>query len=93
MLGEVYAAAGYEDEALKILEQLQELSKQRYVTPYVVARIYNTLGRKDEVFHWLETAYRERAEWMALLKVDPCWDDLRSEPRFEDLMRRMNFPA
>jgi len=93
MLGEVYAAAGYEDEAQKILEQLQELSKQRYVTPYVVARIYNTLGRKDEALHWLETAYRERAEWMVLLKVDPCWDDLRSDPRFQDLMRRMNFPA
>jgi TolB-like protein/cytochrome c-type biogenesis protein CcmH/NrfG len=92
VLGEVYAAAGYADEAQKILEQLQELSKQRYVTPYVVARIYNTLGRKDEALHWLETAYRERAEWMVLLKVDPCFDDLRPHPRFQDLLRLMNFP-
>jgi TolB-like protein len=92
MLGEIYAAAGYEDEAQKSLEQLQVLSKQRYVTPYVVARIYNTLGKKDEALHWLETAYRERAEWMVLLKVDPCWDDLRPHPRFQDLLRLMNFP-
>ena len=91
--GEAYAAAGRRDEAHKILEQLFELAKQRYVTPYGVARIYAALGMKEEALHWLETAYRQRAEWMVLLKVDPCLDDLRPDPRFEDLMRRMNFPA
>src|SRR5437899_3118193 len=93
VLGEVYAAAGYRGEAQKILEQLQELSKQRYVTPYVVARIHVTLGEKDEALQWLEVAYQQRAEWMVLLKVDPCLDGLRPDPRFQDLMRRMNFPA
>ena len=93
LLGEAYAAAGRRDEAPKVLEQLQELSKQRYVTPYVVGRIYATLGQMDEAFGWLETAYQQRAEWMVLLKVDPCLDDLRSDPRFQDLMRRMNFPT
>ena len=92
-LGEAYAAAGRRDEAHKILEQLHELSKQRYVTPYGVARIYATLGKKEEALHWLEAAYHERAEWMVLLKVDPCLDDLRSDPRFQDLLRRMNFPS
>jgi TolB-like protein/Tfp pilus assembly protein PilF len=91
-LGEACAAAGRRDEAHKVLEQLFELAKQRYVTPYGVARIYAALGKKEEALHWLETAYRQRAEWMVLLKVDPCLDDLRPDPRFEDLMRRMNFP-
>jgi tetratricopeptide (TPR) repeat protein len=55
-LGEAYAAAGYRDEAHKILEQLQDVSKHGYVTPYLVARIYTALGNKDEAFRWLETA-------------------------------------
>ena len=91
--GEAYAAAGRRDEAHKILEQLFELSKQRYVTPYGVARIYAALDKKEEALHWLETAYRQRAEWMVLLKVDPCLDDLRPDPRFKELLLRMNFPA
>ena len=92
-LGQFYATAGYQDEALKILEQLQELSKQQYVTPYGIGRIYTALGQKDEAFHWLETAYAQRENWMVLLKVDPCLDGLRPDPRFQDLMRRMNFPT
>jgi TolB-like protein/Flp pilus assembly protein TadD len=90
--GEAYAAAGRRDEAHKILDQLHELSKQRYVTPYGVARIYAALDKKEEALDWLETAYRQRAEWMVLLKVDPCFDDLRSDVRFRDVLRQMNFP-
>lgn len=92
-LGEAYAAAGYRDEAQKALEQLSELSKQRYVTPYLVCRIYTALGKEEEAFHWLETAYRERAAWIACLKTDPRLDVLRPDPRFQDVLRRMNFPA
>jgi TolB-like protein/cytochrome c-type biogenesis protein CcmH/NrfG len=92
-LGQVYATAGYRGEALKILEQLQELSKQQYVSPYGVGRIYAALGQTEEAFRWLETAYEQRGDWMVFLKVDPVFDDLRSDPRFQDLMRRMNFPV
>ena len=92
-LGQVYATAGYRGEALKILDQLRELSKQQYVTPYGVGRIYAALGQTEEAFRWLETAYEQRGNWMVFLKVDPVFDDLRSDPRFQDLMRRMNFPA
>ena len=91
MLGEAYAVAERRHEARKVLEQLEQLSKQRYVTPYVVGRIYATLGQTDDAFRWLETAYQQRAEWMVLLKVDPVLDLLRPDPRFQDLMRRMNF--
>jgi TolB-like protein/Flp pilus assembly protein TadD len=91
-LGEAYAAARYRNEAEKILQQLQELARQRYVSPYFLGRICAALGQKDEAFRWLESAYRERADWLVLLKVEPRFDDLRSDPRFQDLMRRMNFP-
>jgi TolB-like protein/Flp pilus assembly protein TadD len=92
-LGQVYATAGYRDEAQKILDQLQELSKQQYVTQYEVGRIYAALGQKDEAFRRLETAYEQRSNWMVFLKVDPLFDDWRSDPRFQELMRRMNFPS
>jgi TolB-like protein/Tfp pilus assembly protein PilF len=92
-LGAAYAAAGQRDEAHKILEQLDQRSQREYVTSYGVARVYATLGQNEEALHWLETAYRQRAEWLILLKNDPCFDDLRSEPRFQDLMQRMNFPG
>jgi len=90
-LGLEYAAAGHRDQARNILVQLQELSRQRYVTPYLVAQIYAAFGETDEALRWLEIAYRERAAWMVILKVDPRFDGLRSDPRFQDLMRRMNF--
>ena len=73
------------------MQQLQELSKQRYVTPYVVARVYASLGEADEALRWLEIGYRERAAWMVFLKIDPRLDGLRSDPRFRDLLRRMKF--
>jgi TolB-like protein/Tfp pilus assembly protein PilF len=91
-LGAAHAAAGHLDAAQKILERLNELSKQRYVTPYYVGRIYAALGKKDEALRWLETAYRERDPWMLLLKTEAGFDDHRSDPRFQDLLRRMNFP-
>ena len=91
LLGEAYALAGHSDDAHKVLEQLFALSTEQYLTPYGVARIYNALGQKDEALQWLETSYRQQSEWLLLLKVDARFDNLRSEPRFEDLMRRINF--
>src|ERR1700751_5164867 len=76
-LGEAYAAAGYREEAHKVLRQLEELSKQRYVTPYGRARIYAALGETGETFKWLETAYQQRPNWMVLLIRGPCCDDVR----------------
>ena len=92
-LGEAYAAAGHRDEALKILERLQELAKQRYVTPYIVAGIHAALGDKEEALHRLDSAYRDHAAFMVLLKTDPRFDDLHSEPHFQELLHRMNFPT
>jgi TolB-like protein/Tfp pilus assembly protein PilF len=92
-LGETYAKAGNRDAAQRILERLDELSKQRYVTPYIVGRINLALGKRNEALGCLETAYQLRDSFMVFLKTDPLLDDLRSEPRFQELLRRMNFPA
>jgi TolB-like protein/Tfp pilus assembly protein PilF len=91
-LGVAYAAAGHLDAAKNILGQLIELSKQRRVNPYISGRIYAALAKKDEALGWLEIAYRQRDPWMLLLKTEAGFDELRSEPRFQDLMRRMKFP-
>jgi len=91
-LGETYAAAGLRKEALKTLELLKDLATQQYVSSYGVARIYAALGESAETFRWLDSAYRERAEWMVLLKIDPCLDEYRPDSRFRDLIKRMHFP-
>ena len=57
-----------------------------------IALVYASLGDKDQAFECLEKAYEERNAWLVALRVDPMFDPLRSDPRFQDLVRRMNFP-
>jgi serine/threonine protein kinase/tetratricopeptide (TPR) repeat protein len=90
LLGDAYAAGNQRTQAQAILQQLSALSKQRYVASYPVAVIYAALGEKDEALARLERAYEERDAWMDYLKIDPRLDSLRSDPRFADLLRRMN---
>jgi len=87
-----YAAAGRRTEALKIISDLRELSKRRYVSAYGIAQIYTALGDFDHAWAWLEKAFEERSFQLIWLKVDPTIDALRSDPRFQDLLHRMNFP-
>ena len=90
-LGYGYAIGGRKAEAQKVLDQLRERSKQKYVPAWTVADIYLGLGEKDKAFEWLEKAYEERfAGLAASIKVEPIFDPLRSDPRFADLLRRMN---
>jgi hypothetical protein len=63
--------SGRRDEARRILDQLKELSKRRYVMPYHVATIYAALGDRDLAFAWLEKAYDARDDRLIFLKVDP----------------------
>jgi len=88
-LAEAFAASGATEEARQVL---RELTGQRHVTAYFVSRVYAALGETNEVLALLEIAYREHGEWMLLLKVDPRFDSLHSDPRFQDLLRRMKFP-
>ena len=92
LLGHTYAVSGRRGEALKVLDELGELSKRRYVSSYRVAAIHLGLEDKERAFEWLERAYEERDSWLAWLKVDPVLDDLRSDPRFADLVRRVGLP-
>jgi serine/threonine protein kinase/Flp pilus assembly protein TadD len=87
-LGYGYAAAGRRPEAQKVLDQLNEVSKQKYVPPFHRAIICVGLGEKDQAFEWLEKAYEEH--FMIAIKVNRAFDPLRSDPRFQDLLRRMN---
>jgi TolB-like protein/Tfp pilus assembly protein PilF len=87
-LGYAYAVAGRRAEAQKMLDQLTELSKQKYVAAVDAARIYSGLGEKDKAIEWLEKGYEDRS--IVFIKVDPTFDPLRSDPRFADLLRRMN---
>jgi len=80
-------------EASKILDDLQELSKRRYVSPVWRELILAYMGRsKDKVFEALDRGYEDRYEYMSSLKVEPIWDPFRADPRFKALLRRMNFP-
>ncbi|MCA1837217.1 MAG: tetratricopeptide repeat protein [Actinobacteria bacterium] len=89
LLGHAYAVSGRRTEALKVLDELNELSKRRYVSSYRVAAIHLGLGEKEQAFEWLERAYEEHDAWLVWLKVDPVLDDLHEDPRFADLMRRV----
>jgi TolB-like protein/DNA-binding winged helix-turn-helix (wHTH) protein/Tfp pilus assembly protein PilF len=88
-LGYAYAVAGKRDEAQKMLDDLKELSKQRYVSPKGFAMIYMGLGDKDQAFEWFNKTFDENPYRIAFIKVDPRFDSLRSDPRFTDLLRRM----
>jgi tetratricopeptide (TPR) repeat protein len=92
-LGIAYATVGKRSEASKILGDLQELSERRYVSPvwraYILACVE---GKKDEVLEALERGYEDRYEYMIWLKAAPYYDFLRPEPRFQALLRKMNFP-
>ncbi|HET8781419.1 MAG TPA: protein kinase [Pyrinomonadaceae bacterium] len=88
-LGYAYARAGKRREAQTIIEELKERSKRRYISPTIIAFIYGGLGENDEAFALLEKSYNGRDFILVLLKVDPTFDPLRSDPRFTDLMRRV----
>lgn len=89
--GYAYAMAGKPHEALRVLENLQVIDRERYVSAYNFAMIYAGLGEIDKAFEWLEKAYHERSGFMPFLKVEPSVDCLRSDSRFEELLQRVNF--
>jgi len=91
-LGYVYAAAGKKSKALRVLAELNGLSKQRHVPPYSIAIIYAGLNDKDLAFEWLNKAYDDRSFFIALLKVETVLDNLRLDPRFKELLKRANLP-
>lgn len=91
-LAHAYAVSGKKEQALKMIAELQEQAKTKYVSPYQVGVIYAGLGDSDQAFAWLEKAYEERSVWLVNLNRDQRLDGLRSDPRFSELVRRMGLP-
>jgi serine/threonine protein kinase/TolB-like protein/Tfp pilus assembly protein PilF len=91
-LAHAYALAGRKSEARKLLAELMERAKHQYLSPYDIALIYVGLGDYPRALQSLENALQDGSEWCSWLKVDPRVDPLHSNPRFQELLRRMNFP-
>ncbi|MCX6553693.1 MAG: protein kinase [Candidatus Aminicenantes bacterium] len=96
-LGHAYGIAGKKKEAQEILEKLLEeksleKSKRIYVSAYDIAAVYIGLGEKNQAFEWLSKALDERSGFLVYIKCDRRFDGLRSDPRFRDLLHRMNLP-
>ena len=93
LLAHLYAKIGRKGKALQIQERLREVSKQRYVTPYIFAMIHLGLGEKDQAIDFLEKTYDDRDGYnLAFIKVDPFFDPLRGDPRFEALVAKIFAP-
>lgn len=82
--------SGNRAQAQKILDEMTQRAKRGYFPTWAMASVYVGLGDKDRAFEWLQEAVEERAAYVPYLKVDPLFDPLRSDPRFTDLLRRMN---
>jgi serine/threonine-protein kinase len=87
-IGREYALSGRREEAERVLARLKEMEREKYVSPYPVATVYAALGARDKAFEYLERVYDERSYYVVWLNVDPVFDPLREDARFQDLLRR-----
>jgi tetratricopeptide (TPR) repeat protein len=91
-VGEEFRTSGYPGVLRSWLEGLQEVSKRGYVSSYNMAEIYARLEQKQEALAGLERAYSERDSNLTHMKVEPAFDSIRSDPRFQELLRRLAIP-
>jgi tetratricopeptide (TPR) repeat protein len=89
-----YRAGGWPAAARKAIETLraQRETKANYLASYTIAQMYATLGDQDQAFQWLNTAREEKDLWLVLLRTDPVFDPLRSDPRYADLVKKIGYP-
>jgi Tfp pilus assembly protein PilF len=90
-LGHAYGVNGERSKAKTILRQLEIVAKTKYVASYEIASIHFGLGETDQGFHWLEKALEERSGWLVYLNREPRLAAMHSDPRFQDLLRRIGF--
>jgi serine/threonine-protein kinase len=88
-----YAAGGYSGALSQVAEMLVRRSRTSHVTPWQIGTLYTRAGKNDEALDWLEKAYEAHDPNVPYLSVDPIFDDLRANPRFQDLIRRLNLPG
>ena len=94
--GVAYAKMGQPEKAREVLQEMMELKRSNpYLQPYFVARVYSALGERAKALEWLEMADEDRSEYLFLgdlgggLRTDPAWDDLKDEPRFKELLKKV----
>jgi hypothetical protein len=92
MLGYAYAAAGKKAEAQKLVNELEALAPNHFGSAYPIAWVYAALGDKDQAFAWLGKAREEREAGVIWIKVDPMMGNLRSDPRFAQVLKDMRLP-
>ena len=89
-LGVSYAKSGNRSEARRVAESMEKLAKQSYVSPVYIGLVYDALGERDKEFAWYNKGYEDQAEWLLWLKLDPIFDDVRGDARFQQLIKRVN---
>ena len=90
-MGLAHALAGQREEAETLLRILQDISLRKYVSPYSMMVIHLGLGSYDRVFELLEELYEEDNDWLVWLKVSPELKPIRTDPRYQNLLRRLGF--
>ena len=88
----IYGLQGRKHEAEALIDEAKEAAQHQYISGFFLAEAYVGLGQKDQAITWLERAYEVHDQYMVYVAADPGFDALRSEPRFQALLRRMNFP-
>jgi TolB-like protein/Flp pilus assembly protein TadD len=91
-LATTLAESGATDEAAKLLAELEERSSSEWIPPMALAFVNAALGQQDHAFSCLERSYEARGVWFAALRTEPYFDGLRADPRFGELLSRLNFP-
>jgi TolB-like protein/Tfp pilus assembly protein PilF len=91
-LGQAYARAGRRGEAEKVLSELLERAKRSHVSPYSIAVVYAALDEKDQAFQWLDKALEERSKVLIELRDSLQFENLRSDPRFANILHRVGLP-
>ncbi len=91
-LAYAHARAGHRAEALSLLNRLRALAQSRHVAAIYFAGVYTGLGDKDQALNWLQKAYEERSDYLVYIQLEPTFDPLHDDPRFRELVRRLNLP-
>jgi tetratricopeptide (TPR) repeat protein len=88
--GLIHFRMGDRNKAREMLDYLLNLSEQTYVPLYAIAHLYFLLGDTEQGFDWVEKAYEKRESWLVRIKVDTIFDSVRSDPRYKEILRKMN---
>ncbi len=92
-LGHLYGVQGKRTEALQVIAEMRAMAEKGFVTAYAPTLVYLGLGDKEQTLAGLNRCLEERSNWMVWLLKDPRWDPMRSDPRFQEIVRRVGFPT